>query len=159
MAKLKTTQDFIDDIVGRIRHEIELEFGEYAQSEEDKLDTECDLREIRHALETLSFDEVGIVHSYLLCHYSLDCPCEHYRVDINGHTGEVKFIELNAPAKDDPKRIVLTLTVSDDIAPGSDSITRDAYERLLAQAARSGMTIDEVLDDLIATALPPATHN
>ena len=61
--------------------------------------------------------------------------------------------------RDDPKRIVLTLTVSDDIAPGENSITRDSYERLLAQAARSGMTIDEVLDDLIAVSLPPATHN
>lgn len=60
---------------------------------------------------------------------------------------------------DDPKRIVLTLTVTDDIAPGENSITRDAYERLLAQAARSGMTIDEVLDALIAVALPPAPHN
>ena len=60
---------------------------------------------------------------------------------------------------DDPTRLVLKLRVTDAIAPGEDSITLDSYVRLLAEMDRTGMSIDEVLDDLIVRTLPPAPHN
>ena len=56
----------------------------------------------------------------------------------------------------DPLPVVIMLTVTDDITPGKNTLTLEAYERLQAEMARTGMALDEVLDDLIARVLPPA---
>lgn len=54
----------------------------------------------------------------------------------------------------DLRPIVLTLMVSDDIAPNPDTITRESYERLVAAAERAGLSIPEALDELITRTLP-----
>ena len=56
------------------------------------------------------------------------------------------------------RRVTFSFAVSDSIAPADDEISLDAYRRLVAEAERSGMTIDEVLDVLIQTHLP-AVHS
>ena len=57
-------------------------------------------------------------------------------------------------ADEQPRRVTYTFEITDDIAPGDDAISLDAYLRLVAEAERTGMTIDEVLDVLIQSTLP-----